>query len=91
MTGTLFSGDLFTSLGDGPALTENDPVAPAMFAEDVFGFSSLAPSMPATIERLAELQPRTIGIMHGSSFTGDGGAALRALATSYAERVSVAV
>ena len=90
VTGTLFSGDLFSSLGDGPALSESDPVAPAMFAEEVFGASSLAPSMPATLERLAELEPRTLAIMHGSSFAGDGGAALRALAKFYAERISAA-
>ena len=90
VTGTLFSGDLFSSLGDGPALSESDPVAPAMFAEEVFGASSLAPSTPATLERLAELEPRTLAIMHGSSFAGDGGAALRALAKFYAERISAA-
>ncbi|MEO8695827.1 MAG: MBL fold metallo-hydrolase [Acidimicrobiales bacterium] len=90
VTGTLFSGDLFTSLGDGPALTDEDPVAPAMFAEDVFGSSSLAPSMPATIARLADLEPRTIAIMHGPSFAGDGASALRGLAKAYAERISAA-
>ena len=31
----------------------------------------------ATIDRLADLAPRTIALMHGSSFTGDGAAALR--------------
>ena len=88
VTGTLLCGDLFTSLGDGPALTEGDVVEPAIFAEDMFGYSSLAPSTAATIARLAELEPRTLAMMHGSSFTGDGGAALRALAKSYAGRIS---
>jgi hypothetical protein len=32
------------------------------------------------LERLAELQPRTLALMHGSSFRGDGAAALRTLA-----------
>ena len=91
VTGTLLCGDLFTSLGDGPALTEGDVVEPAMFAENVFGYSSLAPGTAATIERLAELDPRTLAMMHGSSFTGDGGAALRALAKFYAERISASV
>ena len=86
-TGTLLCGDLGTQLGDGPALTEGDIVGPAVEAEDVFASSSLAPSMPATIERLADLQPRTLAIMHGSSFTGDGAAALRALADEYADRI----
>ena len=39
-TGTLFCGDLFTSLGNGPALSEDDPIAPAVEAEDVFHASS---------------------------------------------------
>lgn len=90
-TGTLFSGDLFTSLGDGPALTQGDIVEPAIVAENVFGSSSLAPSTAATIERLADLEPRTIAIMHGSSFAGDGATALRALAKFYAERICAAV
>jgi flavorubredoxin len=89
-TGTLLCGDLFTHLGDGPALTEGDIVGPAGDAEDLFGYSALAPGTPATIERLADLQPRTLALMHGSSFTGDGRAALRALADSYRVRLAAA-
>jgi flavorubredoxin len=44
-TGTLLCGDLFTHLGDGPALTATDLVGPAMAAEDMFGASSLCPTM----------------------------------------------
>ncbi len=90
VTGTLFSGDIFSSLGDGPALTEDDIVGPAIEAENLFGSSSLAPSMPATIERLADLEPRTVAIMHGSSFVGDGATALRGLAKFYADRIFTA-
>ncbi len=43
-TGTLLCGDLFTHLGSGPALTEDDIVEPAAAAEDLFRASSLAPS-----------------------------------------------
>ncbi|MGH8156326.1 MAG: hypothetical protein ACREP0_14080 [Rhodanobacteraceae bacterium] len=32
---------------------------------------------PGTLARLAALAPRTLAIMHGASFEGDGGAALR--------------
>jgi hypothetical protein len=35
--------------------------------------------------RLAALQPRTLAIMHGSSFSGDGGIALRNLASAMKE------
>jgi len=90
-TGTLLCGDLFTHLGDGPALTEGDILGPAADAEDLFAYSCLAPSTPATVERLAELAPRTLALMHGSSFTGDCAAALRALADSYRARVAHAV
>ena len=89
-TATLLCGDLFTQLGDGPALTEGDIVGPSEAAEDLFGYSSLSVATASTIERLADLEPRTLATMHGSSFTGDGQAALRALARSYEARVSVA-
>ncbi|MCA1697307.1 MAG: MBL fold metallo-hydrolase, partial [Actinobacteria bacterium] len=47
---------------------------------------SLAPDTAAVIDRLADLEPQTLALMHGSSFTGDGGSALRNLATAYEER-----
>ncbi len=90
-TGTLLCGDLFTHFGDGPAVTDGDIVGPAVDAEDAFGFSSLAPSMPTTIERLAELAPRTLAVMHGSSFTGDCASALHSLAGAYRARLAHAV
>jgi flavorubredoxin len=89
-TGTLLCGDLFAQYGDGPALTGGDIVGPAIAAEDMGGPSSLHPSMGPTIRRLAALAPRTLALMHGPSFTGDGEAALRALAESYDGRVRAA-
>jgi flavorubredoxin len=85
-TRTLLCGDLFTQLGDGPALTDGDVVGPAIAGEDLFQYSSLAPGMGATIRSLAKLAPRTLALMHGPSFSGDGAAALRALADSYDRR-----
>jgi flavorubredoxin len=89
-TATLLCGDLFTHLGDGPALTDTEIVGPAAEAEDLFGYSSLAPGTPATIERLAKLEPATLALMHGSSFSGDGAQALRDLAAAYGARLSAA-
>ncbi|TFH18097.1 MAG: MBL fold metallo-hydrolase, partial [Acidimicrobiales bacterium] len=43
-TKTLLCGDLFTQLGQGPALTSNDVLAAAAQAEDVFGASCLTPT-----------------------------------------------
>lgn len=87
-TGTLLCGDLFTQLGDGPALICGDIVGPAIAGEDVFGYSSLNPGMGATLRGLAALAPRTLALMHGPSFAGDGAAALRALADDYDRRVT---
>ena len=89
-TGTLMCGDLFTQVGDGPALTSSDVVGPAIAAEDLFRFSSLNPGMGTTIRRLAGLAPRNLALMHGSTFAGDGAAALRALADDYDRRVRAA-
>ena len=85
-TGTLMCGDLFTQLGNGPALTEGDIVGPAIAGEDLFQYSGLSPNMGATIRSLSKLAPRTLALMHGPSFVGDGAAALRALADDYDRR-----
>jgi len=84
-TQTLLCGDLFTHTGDGPALTTNDLVAPAIEAESLFRFSSLAPDTAAVMRRLGDLAPRTLALMHGSSFSGDGKKALNDLASAYEE------
>src|SRR4051812_46146833 len=70
-TGTLLCGDLFTHLGNGPALTSDDIVEPAMEAEALFRATCLAPDTVAVMSRLAELQPTTLALMHGSSYNGD--------------------
>jgi flavorubredoxin len=87
-TQTLMCGDLFTQLGNERALTEGDVVGPAIAAEDVFNYSALNPAMGATIRGLAKLAPRTLALMHGPSFVGDGTAALHALAEDYDRRVT---
>jgi flavorubredoxin len=86
-TATLLCGDLFTQIGDGPAVVEHDIVGPAAAAEDLFGYSSLSPHMGATIRGLAPLAPATLALMHGPSFRGDGRAALDALADEYDRRL----
>jgi flavorubredoxin len=82
-TGTLLCGDLFTHLGNGPALTEADLVGPAIEAEKIFLATSLGPATSPTMRRLAALQPTTLALMHGSSFHGDGAAVLNELADAY--------
>jgi flavorubredoxin len=82
-TRTLLGGDLFSHPGNAAAITESDITGPAMEAEELFGFSSLSPATGATLRKLAALQPEALAVMHGSSFRGDGGAALRDLADRY--------
>jgi flavorubredoxin len=89
-TQTLLCGDLFTHLGDVPALVDDDIVGPAAVAEDVFHATCLTPATGPTIRRLAQLNPRTLALMHGSSFTGDCAAALNALADDYDQRLTTA-
>ena len=89
-TKTLLCGDLFTQLGDGPALTEGDVVEPAIAAENLFQYSALNPAMGATIRGLARLAPHTLALMHGPSFSGDGATALRDLADNYDRRAQAA-
>jgi flavorubredoxin len=90
-TGTLMCGDLFTQLGNDRVKTDGDIVGPAIAAEDIFRYSSLNPAMGTTIRSLAALRPRTLALMHGPTFTGDGAAALHALADDYDGRVSEAM
>jgi flavorubredoxin len=89
-TGTLFCGDLFSAVGAGPALTDGDLLDAAAQAEDMFGSTALTPQTAPTIRRLAELEPTTLAIMHGSSFNGECDQALLALADEYDRRITAA-
>jgi flavorubredoxin len=90
-SGTLLCGDLFAQIGNPPALTTGDIVGPAIAAEDLFHASALHPTTGATLRRLAELSPRTLALMHGPSFNGDGATALRSLADDYDRRIRAAI
>jgi flavorubredoxin len=86
-TNTLFCGDFLTHFGDRGAVTGDDIVEAAMASEDMFGATSLGPLTAPTIRRLAALEPGLLAVMHGASFRGDGGEALRRLADHYDRRV----
>ncbi len=85
-SGTLFCGDLVTQLGDGPAVTDADLMEAAITAEELFRQTSLGPAVPATYRRLADLEPKTLAVMHGSSYNGDCSGLLRRLAEVYEAR-----
>ncbi len=87
-TSTLLCGDLFTATGSSPALTEHEIIGPALAAEDVFGATCLTPSTAPTMRRLADLDPQRLALMHGPSYTGDCGIALRDLADAYESRLA---
>jgi flavorubredoxin len=84
-TGTLFTGDLFTQLGDGPAISGADILANAIQTEDAFRATSLNTATAATIRGLKRLQPRRLAVMHGSCYEGDCVVALDRLADYYAQ------
>ena len=86
-TNTLLCGDLFTQLGNGPAITTDDIIGAAARAEDVFGASCITPNTGPTMRRLGELNPSTVAVMHGSCYAGSGSAALLALADEYDNRL----
>jgi flavorubredoxin len=89
ITGTLFCGDLFTQTGGGSALVHDaDLISPALAAEDMFGATALTTNTAPTIRALADLAPRTLALMHGPAFAGDGRQALLDLADSYEARVA---
>ncbi len=84
---TLLCSDLFFHPGDPEPLTESDVVGRARAAIIENLSSPMAKDMPytsytdSTLRRLAALEPRTLALMHGTSFRGDGREAILELAT----------
>jgi flavorubredoxin len=83
-TSTLLAGDLLTHAGKCPALTETDCVAPALEAEAFFHATSMTTNLGPTLAQLAALNPTTLALMHGASYSGDGATQLSRLADGYA-------
>jgi len=91
-TRTLFCGDLFTQVGEAPAIVHDaDMIQPALDAEDLFGATALTAATAPTIRRLAELEPRTLALMHGPAYAGDGRQALLDLANAYEARFAASL
>ena len=84
---TLFCSDLFLHGGEPEPLTESDVVGRARKAMVDFQTTQLLNSSPYTLSterlmrELADLNPATLAIMHGSSFRGDGKKAFLDLAS----------
>jgi flavorubredoxin len=83
---TLLCSDLFFHSGDVEQLIESDVVGRASDAIRASVDGPFAKDMPytpytdATFRRLAALKPRTLGLMHGATYRGDGEQALLDLA-----------
>ncbi len=74
---TLLCSDLFTHFGDVESLTDSDVVERArksLLEMQASPFAYYMPYTPQThkiLSRLAQLEPKTLATMHGSSFTGN--------------------
>lgn len=81
----LFCSDLFGHSGDVEPVIEGDIVGRVKAYTEAQQQGPMAQSVPFTretrriLDGLAELEPRTLACMHGSSFSGDGSVALRDL------------
>ena len=92
VTRTLLCGDLASQLGAVPPLTADASlVERALDAEEVLRSASPGQTVPLALRRLAALEPRTLAVMHGSSYAGDGGLFLRSLAAEWDVRLRRAV
>jgi len=82
---TLLCSDLFHQVGDVEPLTTGDVVGRSHQALKEYQAGILAEYVPYTpltaqnLRKLADLKPKTLAIMHGSSFTGDCARALEDL------------
>ena len=83
---TLLCSDLFHHFGNDAAVTDSDILGKVRDAMRKMQSGPLVGYMPYTchteplLRRLAELKPRTLAVMHGSSYGGDGHKALCDLA-----------
>jgi hypothetical protein len=74
---TLFCSDLFQQIGDVEPLTSADVAGGSREALTAYQTGILAEHVPYTpltgqnLKKLAALQPKTLAIMHGSSFIGN--------------------
>lgn len=84
--GTLFCSDLFHHFGNVEPITTADLIGPTRKAMQQLQQGPLAGYMPYTrqtegvLRSLAALKPKTLAVMHGSSFTGDCACLLTELA-----------
>lgn len=93
-SGVLLCSDLFHQLGDVEAVTSADvlgrwdaAVAAYQAHPILMDYVPLTPATRRRLNELADLRPRVLAAMHGSSFVGDGGSALRSAADMLQRRL----
>jgi hypothetical protein len=96
-TGVLLCSDLFHQVGDVEPVTSSDilgrwdaAIAAYQAHPILMDYLPLTPATRRRLDELAALQPKVLAAMHGSTFVGDGGAALRASADMLQRRLGVA-
>ena len=88
---TLLCSDLFHQTGDVEPITSSDVVGRSYQSMKEYQAGILADYVPYTpltaqnLKKLADLKPKTLAIMHGSSFTGDCARALDGLNVKFRE------
>ncbi len=94
--GTLFCSDLCHQEGDVAPLTKESLTGQVREAMSNMQAGPLADYMPYTprtdsiLQSLADLNPRTLAIMHGSSYSGNGAEVLTDLSTIMRDTLGVA-
>lgn len=96
-SGVLLCSDLFHQLGDVEAVTTADvlgrwdaAIAAYQAHPVLMDYVPLTPATRRRLCELADLRPRVLAAMHGSTFVGDGAAALRAAADMLQRRLGAA-
>jgi len=85
-TRTLFCGDILTQAGAAvDPVTEGDVLGPSEAVRHAMDYYSNPRAAGVHLERLAATEPALLACMHGSSYRGNGAAALRALARALEE------
>lgn len=92
---TLFCSDLFHHFGDAVPLTSSDLIGPSRHAMKhiqqgpLVGYLPYTRSTQRVLRSLAELEPKTLAVMHGSSYQGDCSRQLAELAEAVREHFDI--
>ncbi|MEA5414967.1 MBL fold metallo-hydrolase [Synechococcus sp. BA-132 BA5] len=93
---TLFCSDLFHHFGDVLPVVSHDLIGPAlagmrqMQQGPLAGYLPYTPQTQGLLAGCAQLQPETLAVMHGSSYTGKSGPMLKDLANAMQDVFAVA-